>query len=97
MAKNITLAVDEEALKKLRRIAAEQDKSVNALVREAMDAIIERSSQEKRRREAVVQMLEMSRNSNARLGKNRKFSREDVYADRLSRLEHRDIRSDGRD
>ncbi|MEZ5812550.1 MAG: ribbon-helix-helix domain-containing protein [Rhizobiaceae bacterium] len=95
MTKNITLAVEEEALRKLRRIAAEQDTSVNALVREAMNGIIERSSLENRRREAAEKMLELSRNSKVRLGEDYKFSREEAYANRLSRFEHRGVRGDG--
>ena len=95
MTRNITLAIDEEALKKLRRIAAEQDTSVNALVRRAMDDIIERSSLENRRRDAAEKMLELSRSSKARVGENYQFNREDVYAERVSGHQHSGLRSDG--
>jgi plasmid stability protein len=40
MAKNITLAIDEELLHKVRKYAAEHNTSVNALVREKLAEIV---------------------------------------------------------
>ena len=51
MARNITLAVDEGVLKKVRRVAAEQNTTVNAMVRTVLEDIAARSTVERERRE----------------------------------------------
>ncbi len=43
MAKNITLAVDEQVLREVRRYAAKNNTSLNAIVREALGKVAERS------------------------------------------------------
>ncbi len=44
MTKNITLAVEEDVLQKVRRYAAANNTTVNALVRDLFGKIAERSS-----------------------------------------------------
>ena len=84
MAKNITLSVDEEVLKKVRILAAKQDTTVNAIVRAHLEALAgANEDREKRRLEALADLREMSKNSGVKLGKNYKFSREDAYEERL--------------
>ncbi len=84
MAKNITLSVDEEVLKKVRILAAKQDTTVNAIVRAHLEALAgANEDREKRRLEALANLREMSKNSGVKLGKNYKFSREDAYEERL--------------
>jgi hypothetical protein len=52
MTKNITLAVEEETLKKVRRIAVERDTTVNGLVRDYLKQVAgEEAAKAKRRKE----------------------------------------------
>ena len=44
MTKNITLAVDEDVLQKVRRYAAEHNTSINSLVRQALVRIADRTA-----------------------------------------------------
>ncbi len=44
MTKNITLAVDEKVLRRVRKYAVEHDTTVNALVREALQRIADRAA-----------------------------------------------------
>jgi Family of unknown function (DUF6364) len=64
--KNITLSVDEEVLAIVRRHAAEQNSSVNALVREYLTSL---AAQENRAARARKRLRELSNRSQARLGK----------------------------
>lgn len=73
--KNITLNVDEKILAAVRRYAAEQESSVNALVREFLSAIARR---EDRATQARKRLGELSRQSKARVGQ-RKWSRDDLH------------------
>jgi hypothetical protein len=63
--KNITLAVDENTLKVVRRYAAEHDTTVNALVRDHLDRI---ARNETRARDAVRELRAMSDRSTAEVG-----------------------------
>jgi len=73
--KNITLSVDENVLKAVRRYAAERDSSVNKFVREFLAGVSER---EDRARNARLRIQELSRHSTARV---------DSFGDRLLNLE----------
>ena len=44
MSKNITLAIDDDVLAQVRRYAADNNTSVNALVRDSLQKIAERAS-----------------------------------------------------
>ena len=52
--KNVTLALDEATLREARRIAADRSTSLNAMVREYLDQLVERESRAARAREAIV-------------------------------------------
>ncbi len=73
--KNITLSIDEDVLKAVRRQAAERDTTVNALVREYLTNL---ANEDKRLEEARARILELSRKSKLRLGK-KTWTREDLH------------------
>lgn len=64
--RNITLSVDEKVLAVVRRHAAEQNSSVNALVREYLTNL---ASHEDRANSARARLRELSARSQGRLGK----------------------------
>jgi hypothetical protein len=64
--KNITLSVDEKVLAIVRRRAAEENSSVNALVR---DYLTNLATQEDRANGARARLRELSARSPGRLGK----------------------------
>lgn len=68
--KRITLSVDEKVLSAVRRIAAEQDRSVNALIRDYLTGLAERQAQTRqdRARLARQQIRKLSESSKARIG-----------------------------
>jgi hypothetical protein len=91
--KNITLAIDEEVLRGVRRYAAEHDTTVNALVRDYLTGLVDF---EKRAAEARKRLGEMSERSEGRLGPDWKWNREEIYEDRLfPRHERSDLRGFG--
>jgi hypothetical protein len=91
--KNITLAIDEEVLRGVRRYAAEHDTTVNALVRDYLTGLVDF---EKRAAEARKRLGEMSEQSEGRLGPDWKWNREEIYEDRLfPRHERSDLRGFG--
>jgi hypothetical protein len=91
MAKNITLAVDEDVIVKVRRIAADRDTTVNALVR---DFLTNLASQDDRSARARRELLKLSETSTAELGEDWKWDRGSIY-DRavFSRHERPPVRS----
>src|SRR4051812_26137964 len=77
--KNITLAIDEEVLRGVRRYAAEHDTTVNALVREYLTGLVDF---ENKALQARKELVECAKNSEARMG-SWKWNREELYEDRL--------------
>lgn len=73
--KNITLSVDEAILDKVRRIAADQKTTVNALVREYLTSV---ASREDRWAEAVRQMEALAAQSKMVVG-SRNWTRDDIH------------------
>ena len=73
--KNITLSVDDRVLAAVRRYAAEQNSSVNGLVREFLDGIAERQD---RAREARRRLRRLSNRSPARIG-SKAWSRDELH------------------
>ena len=96
--KNITLAVDEKSLKAARIYAAENDTTVNALVREFLASFerVRGESSEAEREKARRELVQLSERSTGRLGPNWKWNRADLY-DRqsLHRHEYPPVRGDG--
>jgi hypothetical protein len=74
--KNITLSVDEKVLSAVRRIAAEQDRSVNALVRDYLTGLAERQDRACQARQRIRKLSEKSK---ARIG-SASWGRDDLHA-----------------
>ena len=92
--KNITLAVDEDVLARARDFARSRGTTVNALVREHLVQLVE---QERRRDAARQGLLDLMSKSQARLGPDYRWRREEVYEERmLPRHEHTDLRGSGK-
>lgn len=73
---NLTLAIDEETLRRARIRALERGTSVNAVVREFLERFAENES----RRVALEEFLELSEAAEASSGRDgRGWSREDLY------------------
>ncbi len=84
MTRNLTLAVDEDLLRKVRLVANQRQTSLNALVREHLEALArDDEKREADRRAALARLKEMSANAGVTLGADYEFSREDAYAERL--------------
>ena len=64
--KNITLSVDDEIFSAARRRAAEQNSTVNALVREYLTNL---AQQDDRARRARARLKQLSKQSEGRLGR----------------------------
>ncbi len=79
MTKNITLAVDEALLERYRLLAAQQNTTVNALVRQHMEDAV---GLQQRRRDAIEQMLKLGRKTKARFDMGG-WDRESTYARRV--------------
>ncbi|MBA2782775.1 MAG: hypothetical protein H0T74_07625 [Rubrobacteraceae bacterium] len=79
---NLTITVDEGTLKRARMRALEEDTSVNAVLREYLEAYADRRQE---RREAGRRILEVARNSRASSGGNGLPKREELYEERLGR------------
>ncbi|SDR46060.1 hypothetical protein SAMN05519103_03437 [Rhizobiales bacterium GAS113] len=74
--KNITLAVDEDVLDKVRKYAVSRDTTVNAIVREHLEQI---AKNDDRLKQVVAELRRLSENSTAELGPGYKWNREDCY------------------
>lgn len=73
--KNITLSIDEKTLSVVRRYAAEQDSSVNKLVR---DFLCNLAEQENRAKNVRKRLRELSEHSSAVIG-DKTWSRSDLH------------------
>ena len=73
--RNITLSVDDDVLAAVRRIAAEQNSSVNALVREYLTNL---AAHEGRATRARARIRQLSKQSQGRLGK-KSWTREELH------------------
>lgn len=77
---NLTLAIDEDLLRRARIRAIEEGTSVNAVVRDFLAAYAGRDEQV----EAVTRFLQIARQSLAgRDGAGRTWTREEIYEDRF--------------
>ena len=75
MMRNITLSVDEKILSAVRRYAADQNSTVNGLVR---DYLTNLAAQENRADSARSRLRELSTRSTGRLGK-KTWTRGDLH------------------
>jgi hypothetical protein len=74
--KNITLAIEDEVLNKVRILAAEKRTTVNALVREFLADLANR---DERLAEARKQLLQLMDTSKGRMAPDWKFDREETH------------------
>lgn len=74
---NLTIAVDEEILKRARLRALREGTSVNRLLRERLASYVE---DEQRRQKAIRDLLRLSRSASSGSG-GRRVRREDVYGE----------------
>ena len=77
--KNITLAIDEDVLDRVRVVAAQRKTTVNALVREHLADL---AGDTDRLAKALKELREFSENTLVDLGPDHRFHREDAYAGR---------------
>lgn len=90
---NITLAVDEKLLERVRSFAAQRGTTVNALVREHFEKL---TRDQDRLAQAKRELLALSENTDVDLGPNYRFNREEIYAERdFPRHQHSDLRGRG--
>jgi len=76
MTRNLTLAIDDDLLDKVRVLAAMKRTSVNEMVRGFLTRLVE---QEAEHDEATEALLKLARESKGRMGDWR-FSREETYS-----------------
>jgi hypothetical protein len=74
--KNITLAIDDEVLDRVRIVAAEKKTTVNALVREFLADL---AGRDERLAEARKQLLRLMDTSKGRMAPDWKFDREETH------------------
>jgi plasmid stability protein len=74
--KNITLAIDDGVLDKVRVVAAQRKTTVNAMVREYLTELAEG---DQRRERARAELLELMRTSKGRLRPDYRFDREETH------------------
>jgi DICT domain-containing protein len=74
--KNITLAIEDEVLDKVRIVAAEKKTTVNALVREFLADL---ASRDERLAEARKQLLRLMDTSKGCMAPDWKFDREETH------------------
>lgn len=74
--KNITLAIEDDILDKVRVVAAENKTTVNAMVREFLTDI---AGRDERREKARRELLELMQTSTARMRPDFKFDRDETH------------------
>jgi hypothetical protein len=94
--KNITLAIEDKALKAARIYAAEHGTTVNAMVRDFLSRFLNtsRSSAAEQRAKIREELAELGERTEGRIGE-WKWNRDDIYAERFSRYEHPGLRRVG--
>ncbi len=76
MTRNLTLAIDDDLLDKVRVLAAMKRTSVNEMVRGFLTRLVEQESEHD---EATEALLKLARESKGRMG-DWKFNREETYS-----------------
>ena len=95
--RNITLAVEDDVLAAVRRLAAERKTTVNGLVRAYLKSLAKQASKDDAAR-ARQELVRLSETTTGRLPDDWKWNREELY-DRPSLLGHQraGVRSDGKE
>lgn len=76
MTKNLTMAVDENLLKKARKVAIDKNTTVSALIRGYLEQLIER---EERRKDEIIRELDALYNSSTAVVGDKTWSRDDLH------------------
>ena len=84
--KNITLAVEDDVLAAVRKLAAERETTVNGLVRDYLKSLAKQASKDDAAR-ARQELVRLSETTTGRLPDDWKWNREELY-DRPSLLGH---------
>jgi predicted transcriptional regulator len=74
--KNITLAIDDEILDRVRIVAAHQRTTVNAMVRNYLAEVAGRDEKQAEARKQLLQLIETSK---GRMATDWKFDREETH------------------
>jgi hypothetical protein len=90
MMKNVTLSIDDHVLDRARKLAAERGTSVNQMVRDFLSR--ETGSETEEQYRSRMRLVELARNSHR--GMTGAWSREEAYAERLSRYQRAGLRGD---
>jgi hypothetical protein len=73
--KNVTIALEEEIVRKSRRIAAERSTSLNAMIREFLEQLVEREAHATKARRRIALL---ARRSAAQVGP-RRWTRDELH------------------
>lgn len=76
MTKNITMAIDEDLLKKARKVAVDKNTTVTGLIRTYLNNLVEQ--EEKSKKEIISELSEIFDHSQAVIGE-KTWMREDLY------------------
>jgi hypothetical protein len=76
MTKNVTMAINEDLLKKARKIAIEKNTTLTALIRKHLESLVEQEEQNRAR--IVSELVELIDHSNAVIGR-KTWNREDLH------------------
>lgn len=91
--KNITLAIDDELLERSRELAGKRGVTLNAMVRTFLSDAV---AQDERIANAKRGLQRLMDESTADMGRDYKWNRDEIYAERedrlFSRLEHPPVR-----
>ncbi|MCK4445504.1 MAG: hypothetical protein KAW56_00320 [Candidatus Marinimicrobia bacterium] len=76
MTRNVTMAIDEDLLKKSRKIAIDKNTTVTGLIRNYLNHLVEQ--EEKSKNEIIYELAELLDRSQAVIGE-KTWVREDLY------------------
>jgi len=76
MTRNVTMAIDEDLLKKARKIAIDKNTTVTGLIRNYLNHMVEQ--EEKSKNEIIYELAELLDRSQAVIGE-KTWVREDLY------------------
>lgn len=77
-AMNVTLSLDDQLVKEVRKIAIERDSTLTGLIREYLEKLVGESSASGRRRREREALERSFRQLQVRIGK-RRWKRQDLY------------------
>ncbi len=85
---NLTLSVEDDLLKQCRLYAVQHDTSVNAMVREFLESLVDRS---KERAAAVAELNRIADDlaRRAAIPADYKWNREELYEERMARWDRK--------